>query len=107
MEDIKVKNQNSKRFKYPQIFLRIFKYEVKMGLKQISLTMPENLLQASREYSEQFGYKNVQEFILDLVRDKIMLQNIERYRKIDGRMKKGLGVKKFSQKGAVKYIKEL
>ena len=78
-----------------------------MGLKQISLTMPENLLQASREYSEQFGYKNVQEFILDLVRDNVMLQNIERYRKIDGRMKKGLGVKKFSQKGAVKYIKEM
>ncbi|MBI2652685.1 hypothetical protein HYX00_04435 [Candidatus Woesearchaeota archaeon] len=78
-----------------------------MGLKQISLTIPENLLQASREYSEQFGYKNVQEFILDLVRDNVMLKNIERYRKIDRRMKKGLGVKKFNQKGAVKYIKEL
>ena len=78
-----------------------------MGLKQISLTMPENLLQASREYSEQFGYKNVQEFILDLVRDNVMLKNIERYRKIDVRMRKGLGVKKFSRKGAVKYIKEL
>ena len=79
----------------------------KMGLKQISLTMPENLLQASKGYSEQFGYKNVQEFILDLVRDKIMLQNIERYKKIDERMTKGLGVKKLSQKGAVKYVKGL
>ena len=78
-----------------------------MGLKQISLTMPENLLQASREYSEHFGYKNVQELILDLVRDKVLLQNIERYKKIDERMKKGLGVKKFSQKGALKYIKGL
>ena len=78
-----------------------------MGLKQINLTMPENLLQASRDYSEQFGYKNVQEFILDLVRDNVMLKNIERYRKIDVRMRKGLGVKKFSRKGAVKYIKEL
>jgi len=78
-----------------------------MGLKQISLTMPENLLHASREYSEQFGYKNVQEFILDLVRGSVMLQNIERYRKIDRRMKKGLGVKKFSQRDAIKYIKEL
>ena len=78
-----------------------------MGLKQISLTMPENLLHASREYSEQFGYKNVQEFILDLVRGSVMLQNIERYRKIDRRMKKGFGVKKFSQRDAIKYIKEL
>ena len=78
-----------------------------MGLKQISLTIPENLLQASKEYSERFGYKNVQEFILDLVRDKIMLKNIERYKQIDERMKKGFGVKKFSQKEAVRYIKEL
>ena len=78
-----------------------------MGLKQISLTMPENLLQASREYSEQFGYKNVQEFILDLVRDNVMMRNIDRYMKIDERMKKGVGVKKFSQKGAVKYIKNM
>ncbi len=76
-----------------------------MGLKQISLTIPENLLHASKEYSEHFGYKNVQEFILDLVRDKVVLQNIERYRKIDERMKKGIGVKKFSQKSAVGYIK--
>ena len=78
-----------------------------MGLKQISLTIPENLLQASKDYSEQFGYKNVQEFILDLVRDRVMLQNIERYRQIDRRMSKGIGVKKFSQKSAVKYIKEM
>lgn len=78
-----------------------------MALKQISLTMPENLLQASREYSEQFGYKNVQEFILDLVRDNVMMRNIGRYRKIDERMKKGLGVRKFSQKGAVRYIKNM
>ena len=78
-----------------------------MVLKQISLAMPENLLQASRNYSEQFGYKNVQEFILDLVRDKVVLQNIERYRKIDERMAKGIGVKKFSQKGAVSHIKEM
>ena len=69
--------------------------------------MPENLLQASREYSEQFGYKNVQEFILDLVRDNVMMRNIDRYMKIDERMKKGVGVKKFSQKAAVKYIKNM
>jgi len=78
-----------------------------MGLKQINLTMPENLLQASRDYSEQFGYKNVQEFILDLVRDKVILQNMERYNEIEERMKKGAGVKKLSQKAAVRYIKDL
>ena len=78
-----------------------------MALKQISLAIPENLLRASKDYSEHFGYKNVQEFILDLVRDKVILRNIERYKKIDERMFNGVGVKKFSQKAAVKYIKEL
>ena len=78
-----------------------------MGLKQISLTIPENLLQASKDYSEHFGYKNVQEFILDLVRDKVILRNIERYKRIDERMSKGVGVKNFGQKAAIKHIKEL
>ena len=78
-----------------------------MALKQINLTMPENLLQASREHSEHFGYKNIQEFILDLIRDKVVFQNTERYKKIDQRMSKGVGTKKFSQNGAVKYLKSL
>ena len=76
-----------------------------MTLKQISLTMPENLFQASKEYSNEFGYRNVQEFILDLVRNRVILENIERYKEIEKRMKKGIGVKKFSQKDAVKYLK--
>ena len=78
-----------------------------MTLKQISLTMPENLFQASKEYSNEFGYRNVQEFILDLVRNRVILENIERYKEIEKRMKKGIGVKKFSQKDAVKYLKGL
>lgn len=78
-----------------------------MSLKQISLTMPENLFQASREYSQEFGYKNIQELILDLIRRRVILESIERYEQIEERMKKGIGVKKFNQKGAVKYLKGL
>ncbi len=78
-----------------------------MGLKQISLTMPKNLFDASKDYSEEFGYRNLQEFIVDLVRRKVILENIERYKGIEERMKKGIGVKKFSQKDAVKYLKSL
>lgn len=78
-----------------------------MTLKQISLTMPENLFQASKEYSNEFGYRNIQEFILDLVRNRVILEDIERYKEIEKRMKKGIGVKKFSQKDAVRYLKGL
>ncbi|MCX6671968.1 MAG: ribbon-helix-helix domain-containing protein, partial [Euryarchaeota archaeon] len=78
-----------------------------MVLKQISLTLPENLLNATKDYSKEFGYRNVQEFILELVRNRVLFENIERYQKIEQDMKRGKNVKKFSQKDAVKYLKSL
>ena len=78
-----------------------------MALKQISLTIPENLLNATKSYSKDFGYRNVQEFILELVRNRVLFENIERYQKIERDMKRGKNVKKFNQKDAVKYLKSL
>ena len=65
--------------------------------KQISLTIPTPLFEASKEYYQILGYRTLQEFILDLIRKKVVLENIERYREIEKRMKKGSGVKKFNQ----------
>ena len=76
-------------------------------MKQISLTIPQSLIEASREYYEQMGYRNLQEFILDLIRKKVVIENIERYKEIEERMKKGIGVKKFNQKNAVRYLRGL
>lgn len=78
-----------------------------MTLKQISLTLPENLLNATKDYSKEFGYRNVQEFILELVRNRVLYENVERYQKIEHEMKAGKKVKKFNQKDAVKYLKSL
>lgn len=78
-----------------------------MELKQISLTLPESLFEASKEYSEEYGFRTLQEFILDLLRKKVLLENAERYREIEERMKKGVGVKKLSQTEALKYLKGL
>ncbi|MEK6974360.1 MAG: hypothetical protein AABW41_03955 [Nanoarchaeota archaeon] len=78
-----------------------------MEVKQISLTIPKSLLEASESYYKEFGYRNIQEFILDIMRRQVMLENIERYKAIEERMKKGIKVKKFNQKDAVKYIKNL
>jgi hypothetical protein len=77
-----------------------------MGLKQISVSMPDVLFKASKDYSQEFGYKNIQEFILELLRDKVLLENIQRYQTIEAGMKVGKGVKRFTQKGAVDYIKK-
>ena len=51
-----------------------------MSLKQISLSMPENLFKASKDYTRELGYRNLQEFILELVRNRIMFENIDRYK---------------------------
>jgi hypothetical protein len=78
-----------------------------MALKQISLTIPENLLKASKEYSKEFGYRNIQEFILELIRKKVFFEKIERYQKIEKDMILGKKVKKFNQKEAVEYLESL
>ena len=78
-----------------------------MTLKQISLTIPENLLKASKEYSKEFGYRNIQEFILELIRKKVFFEKIERYQKIEREMIEGKKVKKFNQKDAIDYLESL
>ena len=78
-----------------------------MTLKQISLTMPEPLLRASKSYCTKFRYRNVQELLLELMRNRVLLENIGRYRKISARMDRGKGVKVFSQKDALKYLRSL
>ena len=78
-----------------------------MALKQISLTIPENLLKASKEYSKEFGYRNIQEFILELIRKKVFFEKIERYQKIEKEMILGKNVKKLNQKDAVEYLESL
>ena len=93
------------KFKYLQVLTSTDKCEDNM-LKQISLSVPEKLLKASKEYTEELGYRNIQEFILELLRKKVILERLERYKKIEKEMKKGKE-KTFTQKEAIKYIKNL
>lgn len=78
-----------------------------MALKQISLSIPQNLYEESKKQYEEFGYKNLQEFILDLLRRKVLFENEKRYEEIERRMKKGIGVRKFDQKGAINYLRSI
>ncbi len=73
--------------------------------KQISLVIPEVLYKESKQYSEEYGYKSVQEFILDVIRRKIILEKIDRYKKIEEEMRKH--GKRMTQKQAVSYLKKL
>jgi len=77
-----------------------------MTLKQISLSLPEQLFKAAKEYTNEFGYKNLQEFILALLRKRVIMERVERYQSIEEDMKAG-NAKRFNQKDAVKYLKNL
>jgi len=90
------------------VFLSTYKYGgVQMSFKQISLTMPENLLKASQEYIKDFGYKNVQELILELIRNKVIIQKIERYQQIESEMINNTKIKEYNQKEALNFINNL
>ena len=78
-----------------------------MALKQISLTIPEKLLKETKDYTKEYGYRNVQELILELVRNRVLNEKIERYQRIEHDMQRGKKVKKFSQNEAVEYLKSL
>jgi metal-responsive CopG/Arc/MetJ family transcriptional regulator len=78
-----------------------------MALKQISVTLPEKLLKETKNYTKEYGYRNVQELILELVRNRVLNEKIERYQRIEHEMQQGKKVKKFSQKEAVEYLKSL
>ncbi|MCD6522284.1 MAG: hypothetical protein J7K68_00915 [Candidatus Diapherotrites archaeon] len=76
-----------------------------MALKQISVTMPMNLFKASKEYSQEHGYKNIQEFILDVIRKKIMAKRIARYEKIEAQIDRE--ARAMSKKEAIAYLEGL
>ncbi|MBS3137538.1 hypothetical protein J4232_03830 [Candidatus Woesearchaeota archaeon] len=78
-----------------------------MVLKQISVTVPDVILKASNSYCKQYGYRNIQEFIVDLLRKKVLFENVQRYKEIEQRMSEGVGVKKFNQNYAIKYLRGL
>ncbi|MBT6774238.1 hypothetical protein HOA91_02605 [Candidatus Woesearchaeota archaeon] len=73
-------------------------------MKQISLTLPENLFNLSKEHSNEYGFRSVQEFIIDLVRNKVIVEKAERYKAIENKMKLGIDVNKMTQKEAKEYF---
>lgn len=48
---------------------------------QINVRMPEKLLEATKKYSKEHGYENVQEFIRETIRHKLY-SDLERFKGI-------------------------
>lgn len=101
-----IENQNPYKYISTSEYLNVWRYS-EMGLKQISLCMPDVLLKEATKYSKDFGYRNVQDFILAVVREKVILDNVERWKEIETRMKKGKGTTKLTQKQALEFVKSM
>lgn len=42
-----------------------------MGTKQINLKMPAKFYSAAKSFAESYGYRNVQDLVMDSIREKI------------------------------------
>lgn len=73
-------------------------------MKQISVTIPENLYNQSEKYCSIEGYRNVQELILELLRDEIFKKNLPKYERILKQAQKT--GKRMTQEEARKFIRE-
>ena len=73
--------------------------------KQISLAIPLVLFRESKEYSEEYGFKSLQELILALLRKKVMTEKIERYQKAEEQATRT--GKRMSQKEAKQFLRRL
>lgn len=40
-------------------------------MKQINLKLPTNLFEAAKQYSQAFGFRSIQEFITQLIRERV------------------------------------
>ena len=73
--------------------------------KQISLAIPDVLYKESEEYSREYGYKSLQEFILDVLRHKIIIEKAERYQRVEVQaLESG---KRMSKKQAKEFLRRL
>jgi|GEM_PF-4401933 len=72
---------------------------------QISLTLPNDMHVTSSKYAKDNGFRSVQEYILDSLRERIV--HDRRMHIIEERMKKGKGVNTFSQEEAKLFLRSL
>jgi hypothetical protein len=61
--------------------------------KQISLTIPETMFRSAQKMAKKEGYRSVQEFVLQLMRDRFFLQNLPRYQRIASELDEGKGTR--------------
>ena len=42
-----------------------------MAIKQVNLTLPQNLLEKAESYAEEYGFRNIQELATEALREKV------------------------------------
>lgn len=60
-------------------------------MAQISLSIPDPMLATARKKAKAEGYRSVQEYLLQALRDKWFMDNLPRYERIYKDLKAGKG----------------
>lgn len=60
-------------------------------MAQISLAIPDGMLAAAKKRAKAEGYRSVQEYLLQALRDKWFMDNLPRYERIYREAKEGKG----------------
>lgn len=48
-----------------------------MEAKQVNISVPNKLYSKIEEYVEEYGYRNAQDLFLDLIRRKVIFENVD------------------------------
>lgn len=59
--------------------------------KQISLTIPEPMLRKAQQKAKEEGFRNVQEYCLQALRDKWFMERLPYYEKLSKELDEGKG----------------
>ena len=60
-------------------------------MTQISLAIPEGMLRTAKQKAKAEGYRSVQEYMLQALRDKWFIDNLSRYERIAKDLDNGKG----------------
>jgi len=77
-------------------------------MRQISVSIPDLVYKEGSKYAKKFGYRNVQEVMVDLLRRNLFGNEVAEYKRISKEMRDGKNVVRFeTKKDALEFLEAI
>lgn len=77
-------------------------------MRQISVSLPDLVYKEGRKYAKKFGYRNIQDVMVDLLRRNLFGDEVAEYRQISKEMSAGKNVVRFeTKKDALEFLEAI